>query len=444
MTELASPAFELPAELAVGGGTLLFVSGALAAEKRPPALRVRVGEGQAVPVLSISRSAGGGAWDFHAMAPIPGVRQIEAADVTLLVDGRESPLGRVELRPELAVPSFDCPTVSPGTVAVCMATHDPEPELIERQLESILKQTHDNWILLISDDSSSPEAAEKLKAVADSDSRIALSASSERLGFYRNFERALSMVPAGAEWVALSDQDDHWYPDKLESLLGAIGDAQLAYSDMRITGPDGSVIAPSFWISRRNNYENLGSLLLANTVTGAASLFRRSLLERALPFPLAPGGPFHDHWLASVALATGAIRFVERPLQDYVQHGSAALGHASAMRGYRPGRIVRPTEPRKSIERVAEHARRTYVTNACRLALQAQVLEARVADRTTPEKLRTIRRVGRLAGPREPFGWLGLRAARPVLGHSETAGIELSLLAAAIGRRVTGTARSAG
>ena len=272
----------------------------------------------------------------------------------------------------------------------------------------------------------------ELRTVAASDSRIALSASPTRLGFYGNFERALAMVPAGAEWVALSDQDDRWYADKLEALLSGIGDAQLAYSDMRIVDPEVGVIAPSFWMSRRNNYENLGSLLLANTVTGAASLFRRLALGPGAAVPTRPrralsrsldrlgrAGERHDqlHRPSSSGL---------RPARD------AALGHASAMRGYRPRRVVRLSEPRESMDRVAEHGRRTYVTNSCRLALQAQVLEERVGDRATPAKLRAIRRVGRLAGPREPLRWLALRAARPPWsGRNETAGIELSLLSAA-------------
>ena len=74
----------------------------------------------------------------------------------------------------------------------------------------------------------------------------------------------------------------------------------------------------------------MASLLVANTVTGAASLFRRELLDLALPFPPRHGTPYHDHWLAAVALASGRIAYVDRPLYDYVQHRDAALGHARA------------------------------------------------------------------------------------------------------------------
>ena len=56
----------------------------------------------------------------------------------------------------------------------------------------------------------------------DGDPRFVVSRSPRRLGFYRNFERALSLAPRRARrYVALADQDDAWHPDKLETLLGA-------------------------------------------------------------------------------------------------------------------------------------------------------------------------------------------------------------------------------
>ena len=41
----------------------------------------------------------------------------------------------------------------------------------------------------------------------------------------------------------MADQDDAWHPDKLATLLAALGDAQLVYSDARIVDRDGALIA---------------------------------------------------------------------------------------------------------------------------------------------------------------------------------------------------------
>ena len=77
-----------------------------------------------------------------------------------------------------------------------MATYEPPADLLRMQLDSIREQTHGNWVCVISDDCSSDESFARLEELTDGDPRFAVSRSPERLGFYRNFERALSMAPA--------------------------------------------------------------------------------------------------------------------------------------------------------------------------------------------------------------------------------------------------------
>jgi hypothetical protein len=323
-------------------------------------------------------------------------------------------------------------------VAVCMATFDPDPTLLERQIASIREQTHERWVCLVSDDGSSPERFEHLRALTSADPRFTLSQGEERLGFYSNFERALKMVPPEAAFVALADQDDRWYPEKLAALLAGIGDAQLVYSDMRIADEEGRVLSETFWRGRRNNFTNLTSLLLANTVTGAASLFRRELLDLVLPFPKPVGDPFHDQWIATVALATGRIAYVEEPLYDYVQHGGAARGHEAAMREFDAGGLLNPRDPRGSLSRVAASAERSYEINVRRIALSAREIEARAAGPMEPGKARAVRRLARLDRGLAPAAWLAPRSLRRLAGRNETMGIELSLLAAILWRRLGG------
>jgi glycosyltransferase involved in cell wall biosynthesis len=317
-----------------------------------------------------------------------------------------------------------------------MATFEPEPALLQRQIESIRAQTHGSWSCLISDDGSSEGRLEVLRGLIGDDPRFELSRSPERLGFYLNFERALRMVPTETEFVALADQDDRWYPEKLATLVDACAGAQLAYSDMRIVDEEGRLLAESFWRGRRNNFTDLGSLLLSNTVTGAASLFRRQLLDLVLPFPERIGDAFHDHWIAAMALATGSMAYVDRPLYDYVQHGGAARGHEAAMRPWDPRRLLSWRDPRGSLREVGAHAERSYEENVRRIALAAREIEARAGGRMAPGKARTVRRVARLDRTRAPAGWLALRSLRRFGGRNETMGIELSLLAAVLWHRL--------
>jgi hypothetical protein len=243
------------------------------------------------------------------------------------------------------------------------------------------------------------------------------------------------MAPEGATHVALADQDDVWHPDKLATLLGALGPARLAYCDMRIVSEDGAVRSETFWRGRRNNYTSLASLLLANTVTGAAMLMPRELLDVALPFPPQTPDAFHDQWIAAAALATGQIAYVARPLQDYVQHEAASLGHEAAMRGYHPTRLLRHRTPGAIAAAVAEHGCRAYLMNIPRIAVMAKTLELRAGAQLDRAKLRAVRRLARFGSPREPIGWLAMRSPRPLVGRTETAGIELALLNAVLWRR---------
>ena len=439
--ELAEP---IPDRIAVGAGTCMFVRGRC----DPGAGAIRgldlVAGGVATPVIAHGVDLGDAPGSFWGLVPLRAIDRPAATELSArarLDGGRvaEAALATLRLIPQL--PRIEVAARAPAggapLVAICMATHEPREDLLRAQLESIGGQTHPRWICLISDDASSPAAFDVLRKLVGGDERFAISRSSERLGPYRNFERALSMVPREAPLAALADQDDRWREDKLETLVAELGDAVLAYGDMRITDESGVVISPTFWRERRNNYTNLASLLLANTVTGAATLFRRELLDLALPFPPATADAFHDQWLASAALASGDIAFVDRPLQDYVQHESAALGHAAAVRGYRPSRLLRLSAPRESARAVAEHARRNYFLIVDRVATEAKTIELRAGPALSPAKRRAVRRLARLGTPREPASWLALRSLRRLAGRNETVGIELSILSSVIWRRIS-------
>jgi hypothetical protein len=318
-------------------------------------------------------------------------------------------------------------------VAICLATYEPPLDLLARQLDSIRDQTHSNWVCLISDDCSAPDRFRAIAELVEGDPRFVLSRSGRRLGFYQNFERALGMAPAGARYVALADQDDFWYPEKLHTLLGEIGGAQLVYSDARIVDVEGREIAPTYWGVRHNNHSDLVSLLVANSVTGAASLFRRELLDYALPFPPPQFAHFHDHWLGLTALALGGIEFVARPLYDYVQHERAALGHAKATQvttlRQRLGRVR--GEPR---ERVRVYRTR-YFVDLLRVMAFASILEVRCGPHMSPRQRRELRRFLSLERSPAALAWFAARAVRELSGAPETLGAEWALLQSLLWRR---------
>src|SRR5688500_1697471 len=326
------------------------------------------------------------------------------------------------------------PATTEPLVAICLGTQNPPAELFERQVETIRAQSHERFVCLVSDDASEPEAWNRIEQAVDGDPRFVVSRAPSRLGFYRNFERCLSLVPATASFVALSDQDDRWHPDKLATLLEVLesGDALLAFSDMNVVDADGRLLATTYWLDRRNNFTELGTLLLTNTVTGAASLFRRELLDDVLPFPPDAGEPYHDHWIACVALALGRIAYVDRPLHDYVQHQANVIGHPAPSADLRGGllravgRLV--AQPRRRLRNTARHAAGSYRRDVVRVELFARTLELRLGDRIVRSRAKDVHRAARIGTSPRSLAWLLLRSARDVRGRSATLGLENQLL----------------
>ncbi len=442
MTELAAEVISpLPASVAVGDGTALIVAGRCRHPSQPIA-RLEVGiNGRFAPAVAHSRPSRTprqrATW--WGRVPIAPVERPVAAALELrahLARGGSSAatLGRIELLPTLAHEPAAAPDSPPNPgeplVAICLATWNPPIDLFRRQIESIREQGHSNWVCLVSDDGSSSESLAAIERVLGDDERFRLHAFPNRLGFYGNFERALALAPAAADFVALCDQDDAWEPDKLARLLAACGpDTTLAYSDMRLVTEQGDVISPTYWNLRETNHADLGKLLLANTVSGAAAMVRREVLATALPFPPHFGRMFHDHWLGAVALALGEIAFVDRPLVDYVQHAEAAQGHAQAHSGAE--RRVWWWLPwlRAIPSGIAGHRVPTSYTEIYLPAVvMAGIIRARCGDRIEPEKLRVLEELDSGAGAH--LGSLALTAARPGLKRTATLGRERSLLAA--------------
>jgi glycosyltransferase involved in cell wall biosynthesis len=465
----------LPGELAVGAGTAVFVCGWCFATTGAIRSLDLVLDGEAQPAMAFGmprldlfrdlhpgidpfassgidrdpaapedpqlRSYRSGFWAVVRIdARLAGQSQCELSLKAELDTGAHAiaPLAAISLvgtrdQPPLTAPGP--PQEGEPLVAISMATFNPPADLVARQIESIRAQTHRNWLCFISDDCSNAEGVAAIQHAIGEDERFVLDRSSRRLGFYRNFERALSMAPAAADYVAMADQDDYWYPDKLATLLERIGDAQLIYSDARIVGRDAEVISDTYWSRRRNNHTSMLSLLVANAVTGAASLLRREVLDYALPFPPAQFAHYHDHWVALTALALGEIRFADEPLYDYLQHGSASLGHATANRmptfRERIGSL-RTRSPRERVRKWRMH----YFVDIARLMQFATVLQMRCGRRMAPAKRRAVELI--LAGDTSPLvpARFAVRGIRELLGRPETLGAEWMLFGALLWRRL--------
>lgn len=238
----------------------------------------------------------------------------------------------------------------PDMGAIVMAAYEPDPELFRRQIRSLAAQTITEFECIISPDSDPAPLAALLAEAAPGDTRFRiLETGGERLGFYLNFERALEAVDRNAAWVALADQDDWWYPEKLEELVPLLDHYAMVSGQARLTEyPSGRELG----VTRRHD-ASLAQLMLSNQFTGSLSLIRAGLLDLALPFPrLNTRAAAHDHWLAVCAAATDGTHITDDVVQDYVQHSANVFGDPASMA---PARSLRASIANaRRMSRVAE------------------------------------------------------------------------------------------
>lgn len=279
---------------------------------------------------------------------------------------------------------------------IVLAAYRPDETLLARQLESIRDQTIRAFRCLIVADGGEDEVRAAVARIVGDDDRFEVIGSAQRLGFYLNFARGLSAVPATAPWVALSDQDDFWYPDKLERMLPHLGEVAMVSAQARVVRhPSGEVLAAS--TGRRG--VAVMDLPAFNQFTGGMSVLRRDVLEVALPFPrFASPAEVHDHWLALSASLVGGARVIDDVVQDYVQHDANVLGEASDDR-LRPVRAWRDLRGRARADaggRVGALATSAYVVSAGWAQAMVDAIEHRPG--VDGEQARTLARTYGTAG----------------------------------------------
>jgi glycosyltransferase involved in cell wall biosynthesis len=228
-------------------------------------------------------------------------------------------------------------------IAVLLSTYNGEKFLGE-QLNSLLAQSHKNFILVVRDDGSRDRTVSILESYADDHpERIhLLSRDGVNMGASAGFAFLVDYVLKNKELLGLKstymmfcDQDDTWFPEKIEKLLAAMlateadNDSTLpivVHSDLLVVSEQNTAIAKSL-ISyqgleiERNSFPNL---VISNLVTGCTALINEPLAEKALPIP--EKAIMHDWWLALVAAAFGKLVYLDIPLVHYRQHGNNAIG----------------------------------------------------------------------------------------------------------------------
>ena len=237
-------------------------------------------------------------------------------------------------------------------VSVALCTRNGA-RYLAAQVDSVCAQRPVPREIVLSDDDSSDDGIaivrETLSTIGGDAPTLKVLQNRPSLGVTRNFEQAVSACQY--ELIALCDQDDLWRADRLARMVGqfeARPDLLLLHTDARLVDGDLKPLGSTLFQALEMKPEELAAIASGhafealqrrNLVTGATTVFRRSLLAAALPFPKEW---VHDEWLAAIAAATGRVDVLPEPLIDYRQHGGNQIGARRPTFGDKLGKALAP------------------------------------------------------------------------------------------------------
>lgn len=226
--------------------------------------------------------------------------------------------------------------MSEGRVAILMATYNGE-EFIEEQIRSIRSQTFGDWDLLVSDDGSSDATLSIVSKCANEDCRIRIVPSLNKLGTASGNFMGLVDRARSYEYVFFCDQDDVWYPDKVERELSTLKRAEndfsqsmpvLVFTDSRVVDRNLEPMQSSFVGTLGFSAEkiNFAQLAISNVAQGCTIAMNASLVSLLRQFEFNSDIGLHDWWAMILAKAFGAAVYISEPTMDYRQHGKNVVG----------------------------------------------------------------------------------------------------------------------
>ncbi|MGK9119237.1 glycosyltransferase family 2 protein [Olivibacter sp. LS-1] len=206
-------------------------------------------------------------------------------------------------------------------VSVALCTYNGE-KFIHKQIDSILSQTYKNIEVVIVDDASTDSTLKVIEQFAKRDARIKYSQNPTNIGFNANFEKAIKFC--SGDYVAISDQDDIWLPNKIQALLETIGGNLLVHSNSVFMDESDNIL-PKYLFHPNNEgilYKIDKNFLFANHVTGHTCLLKRELVDKIIPFP---EKCFYDWWIGFVAAYERRIIYKNAVLTKYREHPASVI-----------------------------------------------------------------------------------------------------------------------
>lgn len=223
-------------------------------------------------------------------------------------------------------------------IEILMATYNGERYLRE-QLDSILNQTHVDWVLTIQDDCSTDGTVDILKEYQQKyPDKVRYSINTEPSGCAKN--NFFSLInKCKSQYAMFADQDDVWDSNKIEISVAKMREMEVAHgkdvpllvhTDLRVVNENLQLLNKSMFKMQHMDPDrcSLNYLVVQNIITGCTVLVNRPLLDKVKVIP--QQAKMHDMWLGLIAAAFGNIGFVSQATIRYRQHDDNSNGARSS------------------------------------------------------------------------------------------------------------------
>lgn len=221
-------------------------------------------------------------------------------------------------------------------ISIAMCTYNGA-QYVQRQLDSLAGQTCSPYELVVCDDGSTDATLGLIESFAQNVTfPVRIFKNERNLGSTKNFEKAIGIC--NGDLIALSDQDDEWYPDKLarmHRLFEELPEALAAFSDGDIIDDDSAFAGRKLWRSanfspgKKVPHVDTGIVStlfrLDYIATGATMVFRSEFRGQFTPIP---GSWPQDAWIAWISALRGGLAPLPAATIRYRVHKRQQIGVA--------------------------------------------------------------------------------------------------------------------
>lgn len=219
-------------------------------------------------------------------------------------------------------------------ISIAMCTYNGEKYIVE-QLQSIVSQTMPPAEIVVCDDGSTDGTISVIQQFQQTCTMpIIIYRNEQQLGVVKNFAKAISFCKG--DYIALSDQDDVWLPQKLQWCYEFLqqkgnGHVNAVFTNLKMVNENLQNLGTTMWEWRGFDKERQKSWLQGNiifdllknhnVVTGSTLFMRNRFAMECVPYlNMYKGTRLHDELIAYLAGKNNEIRFIDKVSVQYRQH----------------------------------------------------------------------------------------------------------------------------